>query len=311
LRILVTGGAGFLGSHLTQRLILNGHRVTVLDDLFTGSRGNLHPDVEFARWDVRDRFHDQADQIYHLAAPASPAQYSINPTRTLETILLGTRNALECARECGARVLIASTSEIYGDPLEHPQKESYAGNVNTLSPRGSYEEGKRAAETLAWGWAKQYGTSVRIARIFNVYGPRMNPEDGRLIPNLVTQALNGEAMTVYGGGHQTRSLCYVDDMVEGLMLLMEKDFPMNPFLANLGNPEERTVLEVARAVQAYVNHPDANIRHEALPEDDPKRRRPDITRASTFLGWRPKTSFEDGLAKTVAWFAARKDEEEG
>jgi UDP-glucuronate decarboxylase len=301
-RVLVTGAAGFIGGHLCRRLIIDGHEVTGIDDLSTGSRSNLHPDVEFVRWDVRDPFRGDFDWIFHLAAPASPAAYMLNPTRTLETILLGARNALACARECGGGVILASTSEVYGDPLEHPQKETYWGNVNPLSPRGCYEESKRAAETLAWGWSGQHGTVVRLVRIFNTYGPRMNPKDGRLIPNLVTQALAGEQLTVYGDGKQTRSLCYVTDTVAALVGLANPGLAGKRLVMNVGNPDEKTIIQIATAVRAAVGNAASQIKSEPLPQDDPRRRCPDVSRARTWLGWEPKVAFDEGLRRTIAWF---------
>lgn len=300
MRVLVTGAAGFIGSHLCDALLREGHHVIGIDNLFSGKRSNLYNDVEFVRQDVCDPFHIDCEQIYALACPASPVHYQRNPVRTIKTAFVGTLNALECARSTGAKILIASTSEIYGDPEEHPQREEYWGHVNPIGPRSCYDCGKRAAESLATSWAKQYGTDIRIARIFNVYGPLMAAGDGRLVPNFITQAMSGEPMTVYGDGLQTRSFCYVADMVAGLLALMRGP-TAGP--VNLGNPDERTILDVAKEIQKHFRG--ARIEHRELPVDDPRRRCPDISRARELLGWEPVVSFADGMARTVESFEGR------
>ena len=306
MRVLVTGGAGFIGSHLCEALLSRGDEVTALDNLFTSSRENvahlmMSPSFELIRGDVCDPFHFEVDAIYHLACPASPVHYQRNPVRTVKTAVLGTMHALQLARDTGAKLLIASTSEVYGDPLVHPQPETYVGNVNPIGPRACYDEGKRAGEALAASWMAQYGTDVRIARIFNTYGPRMARNDGRLIPNFVTQALEGRPMTIYGTGQQTRSLCYVSDTVAGLMTLMDEPLKV-PFPVNIGNPDERTVRSIASDIW-QVLHPDTAPQFEArpLPVDDPLQRCPDITCAKA-LGWEPKVPYALGLRETVRWF---------
>ena len=308
MRTLVTGGAGFIGSHLCQALIHQGHDVVCMDNLFTSRRSNLsliadHPRFEFWRWDVCDPWHIECDRIYHLACPASPVQYQRNPVRTIKTAAIGTLNALECARDAGARLLIASTSEIYGDPDVHPQHEGYYGNVNPIGDRACYDEGKRLGEALASSWARQYGTDARIARIFNTYGPRMASDDGRMIPNFILQALEGKHLTIYGDGSQTRSWCYVQDTVGGLIRLMEVETHglEIPVVVNIGNPDERTVLDIAGKIIDAVECK-YSIEHRGLPQDDPKRRCPDITRAKELLNWEPKVSLEEGIGLTVNWF---------
>ena len=305
MRILVTGGAGFIGSHLIDALIARGDDVVCLDNLFTGSSANVahlmnHPRFHYRVADVCEPFYHEVDQLYHLACPASPLHYQRNPYRTIQTAVFGTINALKLARDTGARMLIASTSEVYGDPDVHPQPESYVGRVNPVGPRACYDEGKRCAESLAASWALQYSTDVRIARIFNTYGPRMATGDGRLIPNLITQALAGEPLTIYGDGSQTRSLCYVSDTVRGLMALM--DDPKAGYLpVNIGNPDERTILNIAKHVSTMCER-QWYVDLRPLPEDDPRQRCPDITVARQMLGWEPKTEFGDGLYLTVEWF---------
>ena len=308
MRILVTGGAGFIGSHLCDVLIGQGHDVVCMDNLFTSRRTNLskvitHSRFEFWRWDVCDPWHIECDRIYHLACPASPVQYQRNPVRTIKTAAIGTLNALECARDAGARLLIASTSEVYGDPAVHPQHEGYCGNVNPIGDRACYDEGKRVGEALASSWARQYGTDARIARIFNTYGPRMASDDGRMVPNFVLQALEGDPLTVYGDGSQTRSWCYVKDTVDGLIRLMEADLEKMglPVVVNVGNPDERTVLNTASDIIEAAGC-EFRIDHQELPQDDPKQRCPDITRARELLHWEPRTSFEEGIRYTVEWF---------
>lgn len=310
MRHLVTGGAGFVGSHLVERLLKRGDEVVVLDNLHTGSRDNL-VEVQvgagaapsFFVGDVCDPFYFEVDQIWALACPASPPRYQRDPVRTLKTCFLGALHALELARELGARMLFASTSEVYGDAEKSPQSEDYWGNVNPVGVRGCYDNGKRVAETLCADFARRHGVDVRIARIFNTYGPRMARDDGRMIPNFVKQSLAGEPLTVYGDGQQTRSLCYVDDLVDGLAALMDSDGPLKGAPINLGNPEERTVLAIADAVtQACRGEATATIRVMALPEDDPRQRRPSIKRAWDLLRWAPKVHFVDGLQRTVAWW---------
>lgn len=301
MRILVTGGAGFIGWHLCGALLEYGHDVLCMDNLFTGTRENMHTHrrYEFLRHDVCEPFHIECDRIYHLACPASPLHYQKNPVRTIRTAIEGTLNALQCARDTGARMLLASTSEVYGDPLSHPQKETDCGNVNPIGARSCYDEGKRAGEALSVAWSAQYNTDVRIARIFNTFGPRMAQGDGRLIPNFIMQAQQNGAITVYGDGKQTRSFCYVDDLVSGMMGLMEVKSLYKPLPINLGNPDERTVLSVAEAIRDRLG---GAIEHKPLPEDDPRRRCPDIDRAHKILGWQPRVSFADGLEKTIAFY---------
>jgi UDP-glucuronate decarboxylase len=308
LRILVTGGAGFLGSHLCERLIAEGNEVVCLDSFFTGTRGNIqhllgHPHFEVLRHDVQEQMTMEVDQIYHLACPASPVHYQRNPVRTIRTAVEGTLNMLDVARECGARILIASTSEVYGDPAVHPQREEYWGNVNPTGPRSCYDEGKRCAETLAVCYASQYKVAVRIARIFNTYGPRLCEGDGRVVSNFVVQALRGEELTVYGNGKQTRSFCYVADLVEGLLRLMASDHGWDP--VNLGNPRETTMLELAELARRLADSR-SEVVFKPLPQDDPIRRMPDITRARQLLGgWEPRVPLEEGLQAVVEDFRRR------
>lgn len=302
-RILVTGGAGFLGSHLCERLANDSNHIICLDNFFTGRHDNLDGfdyKVEVVRHDVCDPFHFEVDEIYHLACPASPIHYQRNPVRTIKTCVQGTLNALELARETGARILIASTSEVYGDPTVHPQVESYWGNVNPVGPRACYDEGKRCAEALASSYAKQYGVDVRIARIFNCYGERMAEDDGRVVSSFICQALRGKPLTIFGDGKQTRSFIYVDDLISGLMRLMGSGL-MEP--CNLGNPVEHTVLELAEKVVRLVGRADNTIEHKPLPVDDPTRRKPDISRAQNLLDWNPKVSIEQGLERTIRYFS--------
>jgi UDP-glucuronate decarboxylase len=302
-RILVTGGAGFLGSHLCERLIKEGHEVICLDDLFTGSRRNVdhlleNHRFEFLRHDVNQPMHVECDEIFHLACPASPIHYQRNPVRTIRTCVQGTLNVLELAREVGARIMIASTSEVYGDPLVHPQVETYWGNVNPIGPRACYDEGKRCAEALAASYAQQYDVEVRIARIFNTYGPRMQPNDGRVVSNFVLQCLKDEPITLFGDGKQTRSFCYVDDLIEAFVRLMASDADQP---INLGNPVEATIVELAERIKAMTGSKSELIR-KPLPQDDPTRRKPDISQAIAKLGWQPKVSLEAGLEPTIAYF---------
>lgn len=308
MRILVTGGAGFIGSHLIDRLMTAGNEVICLDNFYTGHRHNLlhwldHPYFEIIRHDVTEPIRLEVDQIYHLACPASPVHYQYNPVKTIKTNVMGTLNMLGLAKRVKARFLLASTSEVYGDPEVHPQSEEYRGNVNPIGIRSCYDEGKRVAETLAFDYHRQNNVDIRVARIFNTYGPRMLENDGRVVSNFVVQALRGNPLTVYGTGAQTRSFCYVSDLVEGLMRLMNGDY-IGPI--NLGNPNEYTILQLAQTVQSMVN-PDADLVYKPLPQDDPQRRKPDITRAKTFLDWSPTVPLQDGLNLTIDDFRDRFD----
>jgi UDP-glucuronate decarboxylase len=309
MRILVTGGAGFIGSHLIDRLMNTGHEVICLDNFYTGRKQNvLHwlksSNFELIRHDVTDPVRLEVDQIYHLACPASPVHYQYNPVKTIKTNVMGTLHLLGLAKRVKARFLLASTSEVYGDPEVHPQAEDYRGCVNPIGPRSCYDEGKRVAETLSFDYHRQNNVDIRVARIFNTYGPRMLENDGRVVSNFIVQALQGDAITVYGDGSQTRSFCYVDDLVDGLMRLMNGDC-IGP--VNLGNPDEYTVLQLAQKIQSMVN-PNAEIQFKSLPQDDPRRRQPDITLAKQALGWQPTIPLEDGLQKTIADFSRRAKE---
>ncbi len=304
MKILVTGAAGFLGSHLCDRLLADGHIVTGIDNLFTGRLRNLseamrNPSFKFHEHDVQAPFAGDYDRIFHLASPASPPHYQLHPIETAKTNFLGTLNALELARKTNARILLTSTSEIYGDPLQHPQTEAYFGNVNPIGPRSCYDEGKRIAETLAFDFKRVHGIEIRVARVFNCYGPRMNPMDGRVVSNFITQALQGHDITIYGDGSQTRSFCHVADLIDGLVALMECDSVETP--VNIGNPEEITVGDVARIVIAMTGSRSQVVTRE-LPQDDPKRRKPDITRAQNELHWTPRIPFREGLVSTVDYF---------
>lgn len=307
-RVLVTGGAGFLGSHLCERLLDEGRQVICLDNFFTGRRTNVehlmaNPRFELIRHDVVSPMSFEVDEIFHLACPASPVHYQRNPVRTIRTSVEGTLNVLELAREVGARVLIASTSEVYGDPTVHPQREEYWGHCNPIGPRACYDEGKRCAEALAMSYSSQYRVQVRIPRIFNTYGPRLHEDDGRVVSNFIVQALRGEPLTVYGQGDQTRSFCYVSDLIEGFIRLMASEHGTAP--VNLGNPRETTVLQLATLIRRMTRSR-APIVHAPLPKDDPCRRNPDITRARTLLaGWEPTVSLEEGLRKTIDDFRLR------
>lgn len=310
MRILVTGGAGFIGSQLIDRLMEQGHEVVCLDNFFTGTKRNLikwlgNPYFELIRHDITEPIRIEADQIYHLACPASPVHYQYNPVKTIKTNVLGTLNMLGLAKRVKARFLLASTSEVYGDPHVHPQTEDYRGNVNPIGIRSCYDEGKRVAETLAFDYHRQNGVDIRVARIFNTYGPRMLENDGRVVSNFIVQALQGIPLTVYGDGSQTRSFCYVSDLVQGLMSLMNGDY-IGP--VNLGNPGEYTILELAQKIQGMIN-PDAEIQFKPLPEDDPRQRQPDITKAKTYLNWEPTIALEDGLKMTIDDFRQRIFEE--
>ncbi len=303
-RILVTGGAGFLGSHLCDRLIADGAEVICLDNFFTGTRKNVahligHPRFEVVRHDVEQHFTMEVDEIFHLACPASPIHYQRNPVRTIRTAVQGTLNLLDVARESNARMMIASTSEVYGDPLQHPQTEGYWGNVNPIGPRACYDEGKRCAEALAVSYARQYGVQVRIARIFNTYGPRLGQGDGRVVSNFIVQALRGEPITVYGEGTQTRSFCFVSDLIEGFLSLMASNHGCDP--VNIGNPRETTMVQLAELVKRLTGSASPIIK-APLPKDDPVRRNPDIGRARELLRWEPKVQLEQGLAQTIDYF---------
>ncbi|WP_459618574.1 UDP-glucuronic acid decarboxylase family protein [Bordetella sp. 2513F-2] len=306
-RVLVTGGAGFLGSHLCARLLAQGDTVLCLDNLQTGDLRNVaplqgHPRFTLLRQDVTEPLDTRVDRIYNLACPASPVHYQADAIGTTRTCVLGALRVLELAQRCRARVLQASTSEVYGDPLEHPQREQYRGNVNPVGPRACYDEGKRCAETL-FSLYDRAGVSVRIARIFNTYGPHMAPNDGRVVSNFIVQALRGEPLTVYGDGRQTRSFCYVDDLIEGLVRLMESPHE-HAGPVNLGNPQEMTMLEIAERVAEAVGQP-PRIVFRPLPGEDPTRRRPDIALARRLLGWEPRVDAAEGLPRTVAYFAER------
>lgn len=307
MRILVTGGAGFLGSHLCAKLVDEGHRVFCLDNLHTGSLENIQdleriPRFSFHFGDVCDsgRFGSfQVDRVYHLACPASPVHYQGNPVRTIKTCVQGTLGALEFCRDSGARLLIASTSEVYGDPAIHPQTEDYWGNVNPIGPRACYDEGKRCAEALAVSFARQHGVEVRIARIFNTYGPHMAVDDGRVVSNFIIQALRGDSISIYGSGEQTRSFCYVSDLIRGLMSLMESGISASP--VNLGNPGEFQVRALAgKILQLAGSH--SSLEFFPLPVDDPVRRRPDISLARELLGWEPAVDLDQGLRETIRYF---------
>ncbi len=308
-RVLVTGGAGFLGSHLCEKLLRAGHNVICLDNLFTGSRRNIehllgNRRFEFMRHDVNERFIMEVDRVYHLACPASPVHYQRNPVRTIRTCVEGTLHALDLAREVGARILLASTSEVYGDPAVHPQTEDYHGDVNPIGPRACYDEGKRCAEALAVSYARQYDVQVRIARIFNTYGPRMQEDDGRVVSNFIVQSLRNQPLTIYGNGGQTRSFCFVDDLIEGLVRFMEVETDATPM--NLGNPQETTIGELAVMIREACGSTAELVRRE-LPQDDPTRRCPDTTRAQALIGWEPRVGLAEGLQRTVEDFRARLD----
>jgi len=314
-RALVTGGAGFVGSHLVDALLARGDHVLVLDNFFTGSHRNIERHLredapkgrfEVIRHDVVEPFLVEIDEVYHLACPASPIHYKFNPVKTIKTNVVGTLNALGLAKRCKAKFLLTSTSEVYGDPLEHPQKESYWGNVNPIGERACYDEGKRCAETLAFDYHREHGLDIRVARIFNTYGPRMAMDDGRVVSNFVAQALEGKPMTIYGDGTQTRSFQYVSDLVAGLMALMDNDVGfIGP--VNLGNPGEFTMLELAEKVRAVVD-PEAKIVFCENTADDPSRRKPDISLAREKLGWEPTVKLEDGLRMMVDDFRERIEE---
>lgn len=305
MRILVTGGAGFLGSHLADQLVADGHEVIVVDNFFTGSKKNLwhlhnQLNVEVIRHDITFPLYVEVDAIYNLASPASPIHYQRDPVQTTKTSVLGAINMLGLAKRLGVRIFQASTSEVYGDPEVHPQPESYWGKVNPIGPRACYDEGKRAAETLFFDYHRQHGMDIRVARIFNTYGPRMAPDDGRVVSNFILQALRGEPITIYGDGSQTRSFCYVSDLVEGFVRLMDNDRGLvGP--VNLGNPGEFTMNELAHAVLEATGST-SPIDYQPLPEDDPKQRKPDISLATSELGWKPSVQLREGLDQTVQYF---------
>jgi UDP-glucuronate decarboxylase len=304
-RVLVTGGAGFLGSHLCERLLDAGHDVLCLDNFFTGSKDNIahlqaHPRFELIRHDVTFPLYVEVDEIYNLACPASPVHYQHDPVQTTKTSVHGAINMLGLAKRTGARIFQASTSEVYGDPQVHPQPESYVGHVNPIGPRSCYDEGKRCAETLFFDYRRQHGVRIKVARIFNTYGPRMHPNDGRVVSNFIVQALRNDPITLYGGGTQTRSFCYVDDLIEGFVRLMaSEDAVTGPM--NLGNPGEFTMLELAQLVRELTGSRSPLV-HLPLPADDPRQRQPDITLARQTLGWEPTVPLAEGLARTIAYF---------
>jgi UDP-glucuronate decarboxylase len=304
-RILVTGGAGFIGSHLIDRLLQQGHEILCVDNLFTGTKRNIdhlhnHPRFEFMRHDVCFPLYVEVDEIWNLACPASPVHYQHDPVQTTKTSVHGAINMLGLAKRLKAKIFQASTSEVYGDPTVHPQPESYWGNVNPIGPRSCYDEGKRCAETLFFDYHRQHGVEIKVARIFNTYGPRMHPQDGRVVSNFIMQALTGDDITIYGDGQQTRSFCYVDDLIDGFLKLMNSD-PELPGPVNLGNPQEFTMLELAEAVLKLTGSR-SKLVHMPVPVDDPKHRRPDISLAKTKLDWQPKVPLEEGLKHTVAYF---------
>lgn len=304
MRILVTGGAGFIGAHLCRRLIAEGHEVICLDNFFTGRKRNVeelvaNPKFELLRHDITQPILLEVDQIYNLACPASPVHYQYNPVKTIKTNILGTLHMLGLAKRVKARILQASTSEVYGDPLEHPQREEYWGHVNPIGIRSCYDEGKRCAETLMMDYHRQNAVDIRIVRIFNTYGPYMSENDGRVVSNFIVQALREKDITIYGDGSQTRSFCYVDDLVEGMLRMMEQDGFIGP--VNLGNPEEYTVKQLAEMILSLTGS-SSHLVYKPLPENDPVRRRPDITLARERLGWSPQIDTTEGLKKTIQYF---------
>ena len=304
-RIMITGGAGFIGSHLTRRLLAEGHEVLVVDNFYSGTRQNIEelkgePRFELMRFDVTFPLYVEVDEIYHLACPASPVFYQRDPVQTTKTCVHGSINMLGLAKRCGAKILLASTSEVYGDPAVHPQDESYWGNVNPIGIRSCYDEGKRCAETLFFDYYRQHRLRIKVARIFNTYGPRMLSNDGRVVSSFIVQALTGKPLSVFGDGSQTRSFCYVDDLVSGLIALMNTDDGVTGPI-NLGNPGEFTMLELATKVLDIVGS-GGDVIHQPLPSDDPVRRKPNIDQAQQLLGWNPTVALDEGLARTVAYF---------
>ncbi|MBK1836039.1 SDR family oxidoreductase [Azospirillum sp. YIM B02556] len=307
-RVLVTGGAGFLGSHLCERLLAAGNDVLCVDNFFTGSRDNvLHlldaPHFELMRHDVTFPLYVEVDEIYNLACPASPVHYQHDPVQTTKTSVHGAINMLGLAKRVDARIMQASTSEVYGDPAVHPQPEEYWGNVNTIGPRACYDEGKRCAETLFFDYHRQHKLDIKVIRIFNTYGPRMHPNDGRVVSNFIIQALKGEPITIYGDGQQTRSFCYVDDLIEGFLRFMDTPAGITGPI-NLGNPGEFTMLELAEKV-VRLTRSASTIEHKPLPQDDPKQRRPDIAKARALMDWEPAVPLDEGLERTIAYFRGR------
>jgi UDP-glucuronate decarboxylase len=304
MKILVTGGAGFLGSHICERLLDQGHEVICLDNFFTGSKQNVahlqdYANFELLRHDVIDPFKVEVDRIYNMACPASPVHYQYNPIKTVKTSVMGAINCLGLAKRVGARILQASTSEVYGDPEIHPQPESYRGNVNPIGTRACYDEGKRCAETLFFDYHRENQVDIRVVRIFNTYGPRMSPDDGRVVSNFIVQALKGEDLTIYGDGSQTRSFCFVDDLVEAILRTMEQEETVGPI--NIGNPVEFTIRELAEQVLKQVGS-SSKLVEMPLPSDDPTQRKPDISLARKVLGWEPKVQLADGLELAIPYF---------
>jgi UDP-glucuronate decarboxylase len=304
-RVLVTGGAGFIGSNLCDRLLGEGYDVLCVDNFYSSTKANIehlrsHPNFEVIRHDVTFPLYVEVDQIYHLACPASPVHYQRDPVQTTKTSVHGSINMLGLAKRTGARILLASTSEVYGDPSIHPQVEEYWGNVNPIGIRSCYDEGKRCAETLFFDYNRQHDLEIKVMRIFNTYGPRMHPQDGRVVSNFIVSALKGEPLTIYGDGSQTRSFCYVDDLVDGMVRLMNSPKEVTGPI-NIGNPGEFTVKQLAEQVNALIGN-DAGIEYFPLPQDDPVRRQPDITKATTILGWEPKIALADGLPRTIEYF---------
>jgi UDP-glucuronate decarboxylase len=304
-RILVTGGAGFLGSHLTERLLNDGHEVIVADNFFTGSKKNIetfkqNPNFEFIRHDIMNPLYVEVDEIYNLACPASPVHYQHNPVQTTKTSVYGALNMLGLAKRTGAKILQASTSEVYGDPEVHPQPEDYWGKVNPIGIRACYDEGKRVAETLFFDYKRMYDINIKVVRIFNTYGTRMNANDGRVVSNFIVQALRGDNITIYGDGSQSRSFCYVDDLINGIVSMMATDKSVSGPV-NLGNPNEFTMLELALKVIELTNS-SSKIVHKPLPQDDPRQRQPDISKAKEILNWQPKVELKEGLLKTINYF---------
>ncbi len=307
-RILITGGAGFVGSHLCERLLVEGHDILCVDNFYTGTRDNVahllgNSRFELLRHDITFPLYVEVDEIYNLACPASPVHYQNDPVQTTKTSVHGSINMLDLAKRVGAKILLASTSEVYGDPEVHPQKEDYWGRVNPIGPRACYDEGKRCAETLFFDYHRQMGLRIKVARIFNTYGPRMHPNDGRVVSNFIMQALDGQPITIYGDGRQTRSFCYVDDLVEGLVCLMNSDDGFTGPV-NLGNPVEFTMLDLAQSILRQVSM-GSELAFHPLPQDDPRQRCPDITLAGQALDWRPYTCLDDGLMRTVDYFRSR------